>query len=84
MRFLKVWWWRMAVAAGVILLGASLTHLVSHRPFADDLVEGVGIIGGVLLMQYLFRNPGAPKQPRPQVTAEPQALKTEEHNASGG
>jgi hypothetical protein len=49
-----------------------------------DLIEGVAIIGGVVLMQYLVRYLDAPKRPRPQVTAEPQAPKTEEPNAADG
>jgi hypothetical protein len=83
MRFLKAWWWRIAVAAVLIALGASLAHLVSHRPFTDDLVEGVVIIGGILLSPYVFRYPDSPKQRRPQIPAE-QPPKVEEQDAPGG
>jgi hypothetical protein len=85
MRFRKTWWGRIVGVACATLIVAPLVHLVSHRPFMDDLVEGVAIMSGVILFPpLLHRYLDSPKQPRPQITAAQQPPKTEEQDASGG
>jgi hypothetical protein len=84
MRFLKAWWWRIAVVVGLVLILASLEYFLFHQPFLNGLIKGVAIFGGILLFRHLFRYVDSPKQPRPQITAEQQPPKAEEQDASGG